>query len=251
MLPCVEMIKTRVKASLLLVLLACGGSATELVVLSAPNMILIGADSRYSRIGQNPGAELACKIHQSHNLFFASTGLYSDNISGFNVERIVEKALANNSGTPEQLLQSLRARLIAPLQREAAFIKRKDRALYNYLLHDRSILTLVIVPYPSTTFAVYSLDFPFVGTKVTAKPVERICEQGEWCIRVMGSAAAATYVRSHDELFNMDGVKVIDSLMEVGARNDPQFIGLPVSIIQFLPSQPAKWLRQNGCLYVR
>ena len=192
--------------------------------------VLLAADS-LTLSETTPRTE--CKIKQSGSVFWAAAGLNTFGKTRFDLAKTIARVSRKHTHA-EELLNIAGDEVLPVLQRSLPLVKKDIPWFYQRAIRDGYILSLLAVEDSGGIgVRVYAKDFPLSGDTITQKPAHQ-CSRPYECILYAAPNGMAAYIASHHhEVWDVDPITAIDTLMAVGQRMDPTTIGSPVSIVQF------------------
>jgi hypothetical protein len=226
------------------------GFGTEIIVIKTNGWIVLAADSLHVR----PGSQNfnMCKIHERVDLFWAASGVESDEATGFRIEAFFE-AVDGRMSVPK-ILDAISPKIVVPLRRELPILKEQAPERYAKLLHGGAVLSLFAVRMRGSQIEAYVKDFAVVNGRIVPHPVTTCQPTGSGpqkkCILAPQIPEVKQYIETQPDVWQGDVTHVVDVLMDVGQKADPDYIGPPFSILAITSDRP-RWLRKNDCPEIR
>ena len=225
---------------------------TEVVLIASKSGVILGADSlRLHGTGAPP--TLACKIHQTKNVFWSAAGTTGDTNSGFDIANFFKSGIQPDQSV-EKNLADIGKSLIKPLEREMPLVKIENPEYYaNSTKGDKIVLSLYATQTNGSAIASSEEDFKFENGRITPIP-EKPCDALTGvCLYYTKSPAVTQLLDTlQKESLNapqpigVDPIAFMNRLMEAGHSSEPGRIGPPYSILEITP-QSANWIKQNDC----
>lgn len=223
---------------------------TTIVVIYKNKTLTIGADCKLAqfRHGKIEGSLSINKIIEIDSVFFASSGFYSDPKYNFNIVHIARDALMDKCDIHtkilnfngiftqklERYLQSIKhdhplfdkIKIKGFLSIKALFIGRKNDIPFYYLIE-------YVISYNSGKFH-YTFQ---IGRHPSKDGPANIC------LYFGHIDSIDNYIKSNASLIkNEDPVKVIKLLINLEIINEPEYVGLPIDILQ-VNEYGYKWIQ--------
>jgi len=227
--------------SLLCMLIACGASATTIVIIRTPNLIVIASDSKAQYQGDQ-GNPQVCKIARQNETYFVVAGLAHDTYQGFLANRTVASAIAR-ANTFEEQANAVEEDLGRELGKELDTLRKEDPEGFRFAVTGEapSSIALVTVEGGVPKVAVFSFLFDKTTGKLSVRrdSCPGTCTGEDFYVQ-LGRAVSA------DEVVKVTGspTRVARALVEMQIAKDPQNVGPPIEIMELRANGP-EWIQDE------
>lgn len=221
-------------------------ATTIIAVRTIIGNVFIGADSK-----EDIGNNLACKIKQFGNLFFAFSGrpnFGQKNVAMFDALLIAKEA-AKTNGSVRAKINYFDRRVQSSLQNVIGHMFRNNRPLFNEVFDSGKRPALAVViggilnQKPAYFIRVFHIGIiKNTGIKISTQKIDTIDQPS---IDIVGTYGAIERFASDVSIpKNPDPSKVIAQLITLQSEATPAIVGLPVDIIR-ITRKGAKWIQHK------
>lgn len=236
-------------ASFIFCLISTVCSGTQIIILKGDRFIVIAADSKYTI--PNALAKYGCKVFQTKNVFWTSSGLATDSSTGFDLRTYFRPEAIKSNIALGETLDRIGKRILPALQPELAIIKTRAPETYAaFIRQDGNVIGIFAGRVTPGKTEAYVKEFKIRNDRIVAFP-SHTCDvpTGSYgCVIVSERPAVMAYIIAHPDVWEDSRVNMMDRLMNAAAANSDD-VGPPYSIIE-VRKDGAYWLRKNDCAEV-
>ncbi len=221
---------------LVFVLTSClCGSATTIVIVRTPNLIVIASDSKVQYQGAQ-GLPQGCKIARQNETYYVVAGLAMDTYHGFLAGRTIASAIARSNTFDEQV-KAVEEDLQRELQKELDALKADGPEAFKFAVtgDTPSSVGIVTIEAGIPKVAVFSfvLDDKTGRVAVQKDTCPGTCTGESYYIQLGGELT-----REEAEKVQGAPTYVARTLVEKQIARDPKNVGPPIEILELRASGP-------------
>jgi hypothetical protein len=220
-------------------------SATILVAMSTNDRCIIGADGR--SIDPEGEVRRACKIRVATNCLFAVSGLASESITRYSVDKLVRHVCAE-PGTLDDHARSADHSIRAPLGNAIVSLAANHPQFYRMRLENRPILELMLISNKLSAVNVIVLSYKYEIDRVELQKTARLPgPQGNNLLICGEKQPARFYLQRHKEpdVFSRP-VQFVRELMRQTLAAYPDEVGPPFTLLT-ISKTGFKWSSLGAC----
>lgn len=242
--------KTVAAFIVLIGLVCCRSSATELVLIMEKNRVILAADGLVTDDPEHQSMR-RCKIHQSgtDNFFYAVSGPTFDRKVGFDANDLLAKRRKNLPAAAA--LDQLGAQFLPLLQKELSLIQKESPTRYSEMVQSGNLQSLFVIATFGGAREGYVKDFNIANGRVVATPARnclgtRGLGAGERCILMSSMKELAPFLVKNPIQKTDDVAATVRKIMDAAENARPNDVGPPISILAIDRTGP-QWLEKGLC----
>jgi hypothetical protein len=229
------------------------GLATTIVVIVAPDAIVIGADSKGSFIDQfsmKESKRQVCKIYQCGNYYYVVAGFTNNPVTKLDIGDIIGTYLKNENPISNQNLVNLKNEIKTSLINEINYQKSTDSSLILRTLgSDNGLVSFGILGIKESKPFGHFFSFTYSPEDILIK--EDFCPgncPNDTKVFWLGESKAIEKYTSNQENTNktFNRIELVKHLIKLEIQDKPETVGEPIDIL-VISKENTYWVQKKEC----